>query len=167
MQETWVWSLGWEDPLEEGMATHFSILAWRIPMDTGAWWATVHEVAESDVTEWLSTAQLPALKERGLCRWDRLGECVLVGHFGILPTTIKLCFHWFFYCFSSFFFLLSLIFPLILIASFICLLWPPDAKNWLIWKDHDAGKDWRWEEKGTIEDEIVGWHHWLNGHEFE
>ena len=38
MWETWVWSLGWEDPLEEGMATHSSILAWRIPMDSGAWW---------------------------------------------------------------------------------------------------------------------------------
>ena len=44
--------------------------------------------------------------------------------------------------------------------------WPPDAKNWLIGKDPDAGKYWRWEEKGTTEDEIVGWHHWLNGHEF-
>ena len=47
------------------------------------------------------------------------------------------------------------------------VLWPPDAKNWLIWKDPDAGKDWRWEEKGTTEDEIVGWHHQLNGHEYE
>ena len=47
MQETWVRSLGWEDPLDEGMATHSSILAWRIPMDRGAWWATVHEVAKS------------------------------------------------------------------------------------------------------------------------
>ena len=46
------------------------------------------------------------------------------------------------------------------------ILWPPDAKNRLIWKDPDAGKDWRWEEKGTTEDEIVGCHHWLNGHEF-
>ena len=43
------------------------------------------------------------------------------------------------------------------------LLWPPDVKNWLIWKDHDAGKDWRQEEKGTTEDEMVGWHHWLDG----
>jgi len=47
------------------------------------------------------------------------------------------------------------------------VLWPRDAKNRLIWKDPDAGKDWRWEEKGMTEDEMVGWHHWLNGHEFE
>ena len=47
------------------------------------------------------------------------------------------------------------------------ILWPPDAKNWLIGKDPDAGKDWRWEEKGTTEDEMVGWHHRLSGHEFE
>ena len=42
------------------------------------------------------------------------------------------------------------------------ILWPPDLKSWLIWKDPDAGKDWRW-EKGMTEDEMVGWHHWLNG----
>jgi len=47
------------------------------------------------------------------------------------------------------------------------ILWPPDAKNWLIGKDPDAGKDWRREEKGMTEDEMVRWHHWLNGHEFE
>ena len=47
------------------------------------------------------------------------------------------------------------------------ILWPPDAKSWLIWKDPDAGKDWRQEEKGMTEDEMVGWHHWLNGHRFE
>ena len=47
------------------------------------------------------------------------------------------------------------------------ILWPPDAKSWLIWKLPDAGKDWRQEGKGTAEDEMVGWHHWLNGHEFE
>ena len=47
------------------------------------------------------------------------------------------------------------------------ILWPPAAKNWLIGKDPDAGKDWRQEEKGATEDEMVGWHHWLNGHEFE
>ena len=45
--------------------------------------------------------------------------------------------------------------------------WPPDVKNWLIGKDPDAGKDWRQEEKGTTEDQMAGWHHWLDGHEFE
>ena len=47
------------------------------------------------------------------------------------------------------------------------ILWPPDAKKWLTGKDSDAGKDWRQEEKRTTEDEMVGWHHWLDGHEFE
>ena len=47
------------------------------------------------------------------------------------------------------------------------ILWSPDAMNWLIWKDPDAGKDWRQEEKGKTEDEMVGWHHTLDGHEFE
>ena len=47
------------------------------------------------------------------------------------------------------------------------ILWPPDAKSWLIWKDPDAGKDWRREEKGTTEDKMFGWHHWFNRHEFE
>ena len=46
------------------------------------------------------------------------------------------------------------------------ILWPLDAKNWLIGKDPDAGKDWRWEEKGTTEDEMRGWHHRLDGHGF-
>ena len=47
------------------------------------------------------------------------------------------------------------------------VLWPPDAKSWLIWKDPDAGKDWRWEEKGMTEDEMIGWHHWLNRHKLQ
>ena len=47
------------------------------------------------------------------------------------------------------------------------ILWEPDAKNWLFREDPDAGKDWRQEEKGTTEDEMVGWHHQLDGHEFE
>ena len=47
------------------------------------------------------------------------------------------------------------------------ILWPPDAKNWLIGKDPDVGKDWGQEEKGKTKDEMVGWHHWLDGHEFE
>ena len=72
----------------------------------------------------------------------------------------------------------SLVFPIILFSSISLhwslrkaflspILWPPDAKKWLIWKYPDAGKDWRWEEKGMTEDELVGWHHRLSGHEFE
>ena len=55
MWEAWVWSLGLEDILEEGMATLSSILAWRIIMDTGAWRATVHGITQSDMTEQLNT----------------------------------------------------------------------------------------------------------------
>ena len=47
------------------------------------------------------------------------------------------------------------------------IFWPPDVKSWLIGKDSDGRKDWGQEEKGATEDEKVGWHHWLNGHEFE
>ena len=47
------------------------------------------------------------------------------------------------------------------------ILWTADVKNWLIWKDTDAGKDWRWEEKGITKEEIIGCYHWLNRHEFE
>ena len=46
------------------------------------------------------------------------------------------------------------------------IIWPLDAKNWLVWKDPDAGKNWGQEEKEVTEDEMVGWHHRLNGHEF-
>ena len=47
------------------------------------------------------------------------------------------------------------------------ILWPPHAKSWLIWKYLDAGRDWGQEEKGATQDEMAGWHHWLDGHEFE
>ena len=61
-QEVWVWSLSWEDALEEGMSTHFSILAWKIPMDSKAWRATVHGVTKSwKGLKWLSTAQCIAV----------------------------------------------------------------------------------------------------------
>ena len=50
MWETWVQSLGWEDPLGEGIATHSSILAWRVPVDRGAWWAAVHGIAKSQTS---------------------------------------------------------------------------------------------------------------------
>ena len=58
MRETWVWPLGWEDPLKEGKATHSSILTWRIPMDREALWATVHSVSELDTAEELRTKSI-------------------------------------------------------------------------------------------------------------
>ena len=67
MQETWVQSLGWEDPLEEGMATHTSILAWRMPMDRGAWHATVHGVTEVDMTKHMSQLIVFLAKIHPLC----------------------------------------------------------------------------------------------------
>ena len=63
MQETQVQSLGWEDPLEEDMVTRSSILAWRIPMDRGVWWAIVHGVIELDMTD--VTEQASSLSPRG------------------------------------------------------------------------------------------------------
>ena len=56
---------------------------------------------------------------------------------------------------------------IVILEAKVSILWPPDAKNWLIGKDPDAGKDWGQEEKGTTEDEMVGWHHQLYRHEFE
>ena len=63
MQDTRVQSMGWEDTLEEDMATHCSIRAWRIPTNRGAWWATVHGAAESYMTEQLSTLYILFLKQ--------------------------------------------------------------------------------------------------------
>ena len=70
MWETWGQYLGWKDSLEEGMATHFSILVWRIPMDRGAWWATVYGVTESDTSDQLSIAHI--------CIWYKLERCQLL-----------------------------------------------------------------------------------------
>ena len=55
----------------------------------------------------------------------------------------------------------------LMLKAEIPILWPPDAKTWLIGKDPDAGKDWKWEDKGTTEDEMLGWHHRLDGHDFD
>ena len=121
MWEIWVQSLGGEDPLEKEMATHSSILAWRIPQMEEP--AGLQSMGSQRVRHnWVTslTFHLP---------W------VLIGRTDVEAETQ--------------------------------ILWPPDGKNWLIWKDPDSGKDWRQEEKGMTEDEMVGWHHWLDSHEFE
>ena len=82
MRETWVRSLGWEDPLEEGMAAHSSILAWRIHVNPGAWWASPWGQKESDTTEWLSTA---------LCLYDHFFYSPLRGKDRVY---VSCCFFW-------------------------------------------------------------------------
>ena len=102
MQETWVRSLGQEDSREEGLTTHSSILAWRIPMDRGAWWATVHGVAKSQTwLKWLSmyTHTLVGIKkEKNFAFWkvkefEVNGEKYWVSFFILLPIndTLKIC----------------------------------------------------------------------------
>ena len=84
--QTWVQSLGWEDPLEEGMATHSSILAWRIPMDRGAWLAAVHGVAKRRIrlSDFTLTFHFPALEKEmathsSVLAWRIQGHGSLVG----------------------------------------------------------------------------------------
>ena len=114
------------------MATHSSILAWKISWTEDLTDYSLRDYKESD-TNW-ATEHIHTYFN---IKWTKVGNqsWIFIGRSDAEAET-----------------------P---------ILWPPDEKNWLIWKDPDAGKDWRREEKGTIEDEMAGWHHWLNGHEFE
>ena len=171
MQETWVWFLGQEDPLEMEMATHSCILAWRIlwteepvrlqPMGSKKL-NTFSDLTIED--EW---AYITNMHRKRLACWD-LCFNTSQNQFVVLEKT-----------------LVSPLDckeiqpvnpkgnqPLIFIGrtdgkAEAPILWPPEAKSWLIGKDPDAGKDWGQEEKGMTEGEMVGWHHRLDGHEFE
>ena len=116
MQEVWVLSLAWEDPLEEGMAIHSSVLSGQFHEQSSPLGYSLQGHKELDTTEATSS-------------W------VFFGRNDAKAET-----------------------P---------VLWLHHAKSWLIGKDSDAGRDWGQEEKGTTEDEMAGWHHWLDGHEFE
>ena len=138
--ETWVQSLGWKDPLEKEIATHSNTLAWKIP--------------------W--TEEPGRLQSMGLQRVRHNWATSL--HFLVKmlespldcketkPVSPKGNQPWIFMGRTD-------------VEAETPILWPPDAKRMLIWKDPDAGKEWRQEEKGTTEDEMVGWHHRLNWHE--
>ena len=175
MRETWVRSLGWEDPLEKDMATHSSILAWEIPWteEPGGlhsmgsqrvihdWATSLHFTSESgrswELRMWINHGCTISYSERfGLA---------LPGWFLIGPPKMGLSLDskefkpvspgnqsWIFIGRTD---------------AEVPILWPPDVKSRLIGKDPDTGKDWRQEEKGTTEDEMVGWHHWLDVHEFQ
>ena len=164
MWETRVRSLGQEDPLEKEMAIHSSILAWRIPwtekpsrlQSTGSQ-RVRHDWVTSPPYVWvweLDCKESWALKN--WCFWTVVLEKTLESPLDckeIQPVHPKGYKSWIFIGSTD-------------AKAESPILWPPNTKNWLIWKDPDAGQDWRWEVKGTTEDEMVGWHHWLNGHEF-
>ena len=133
MLETWVQSLGWEDPLKKGMATHASILAWRIPWTVYSlglhWGSGALIMCISGYPIPFDSKESQPVAPKGNQSWIFIGRTD--------PETET---------------------PIV---------WSPDVNNWLIGKDPDAGKDWRREEKGMAEDEMVGWHHRCDGHEFE
>ena len=137
--ETWVQSPGQEDPLEKEMATHSGTLTWRIPLMEES--GRLQSMGSRRVRHNWATSLLlfPVIKGK-MEENSRL--------------TSRLIFQWIFLERTD-------------AEAEAPILWPPDGKNWLFRKDPDAGKDWEQEEKGTTEDEMVGWHHQLNGHEFE
>ena len=97
IKETWVPPLGWEDPREEGMETHFSILAWRIPIDRGAWWATAHRVAKSQT--WLSKhTHTHTLFDKADINWIVCNvwvlTCFLILHFGPFLSKMRRGWGW-------------------------------------------------------------------------
>ena len=92
MQETWVWSLGWEDPLEKGMAIHSSILTWRIPINRGTWQATVHGVTKSCTQ--LSDSAQHTQSFSNLAAQVTTGETFKSCRPGCTPTPIKSTLNW-------------------------------------------------------------------------
>ena len=126
------------------MATHCSSLSWKIP-DRGVWWATVHEVGKS----WTQLS----MQHAHYSSWLSIHICaVLISYCKeTKPVDPKGNQSWIFTGRTD---------------AEAPTLGPPDMKNWLIGKDPDAGKDWRQEKKRMTEDELVGWHHQLDGHEF-
>ena len=200
--------LGWEDPLEEGKATHTSILAWEIP------WTEVQSIGLQRVTHILGSK----ITADGDCSHE-IKRCLFLGRKTMtnldsilksrditLPTKVCLVkaisssHVWMWeldykeswvpknWCFWTVVLEKTLESPLdhkeiqpvnpqgnhswifterTDAEAETPILWPPDSKNWLIGKEPDSGKGWRQEEKGMTEDEMVGWLHQLNGHEFE
>ena len=124
------------------MATHSSILAWEIP------WAEEPDVALQRVRhDWVTEHTLLT---------QLLLSLFLIWSFSLLNSHSI--------CISLSLYVYIYIYPF-LNYLYTYVSWPPYAKSWLIGKDSDAGRDWRQEEKGITEDEMAGWHHWLDGHE--
>ena len=136
VQETWVWSLGQVKPLEEEMAAHSSILAWEIPWNREVRQAIVHRLAKSStrLSDWAHTHIHMHTLEKILESPLDSKEIKTVNPKGNQP--------WIFIGGTD-------------VEAESLILWPLDMKNWLIWKDPDAGKNWRQKEKGMAEDEMV------------
>ena len=149
--------LSLEDLLEKGKATHSSILAWSIKKqrhyfaDKGPPNQS-YGFSSSYVWMW-ELDHKESWVPKNWCFWTVVLEKSPLDY-KVKPVPPKGNQSWIFIGRTD-------------VETGMPMLWPPDAKNWLIGKDPDAGKDWRREEKGTTEDEMVWWHHWLNGHEFE
>ena len=203
MQETPVQSLGWEDPLEKGKATHSSILAWRIPRTVQSMgsqrvrhnWATftfIHEI--KTLAPWKRSYDKPRQNIKKQRHYftnkgpSSQSYAFFNSHVWMWELDYKESWALKNWCFWTMVLektfespldckAIQLIHPKgdqswIFIARTDAkaetpVLWPPHAKSWLIGKDSDTGRDWGQEEKGTTEDEMFGWHHRLDGHEFE
>ena len=143
------------------MATHFNIFAWRIPWteEPGRPWSIGSQRVRHDQSDLAGTHTWkyfkPVKLPKNWCFWTVMLEMTLVSPLDckdIKSVNPKGNQSWIFIGRTD---------------AEAPILWPPDAKNWLIEKDRDAGKDWKQEEKETTEDEMVGWHHWIDGDEFE
>ena len=182
MRKTWVQSLVQEYLLEKEMATHSSVLAWKIPWTeepsrlqsmglqrVGHDWATSLFILPTKVC--LVKAMLFPIVMYGCESWiikkaehrriDAITTVVLektlenpLGCKEIQPVNLKGNQSWIFIGRTD-------------VEAETPILWPPNTKYWLIWRYPDARKDWRREEKGTTEDEMVGWYHQHDGFEFE
>ena len=171
-QQTEAWSLGWEHPLEEGMVIHCSILAWRIPRSEEP--SRLQSIESQRVKhDWSDWARMHIAKKKK-CLPD---DGFIITHYKAEHRRIDSFELW---CERRFLrvlwtarwanqsilkeinpgYSLERLTLKLMLQNFGHLMWRADS-------DYDAGKDWRQEEKGgATGDEMVGWHHWLNGHEF-